>query len=84
MKVTYLGHAALSVQIKDKQLLVDPFISANPLAKDIDIQTLKADYILLTHAHQDHILDVEAIAKRTKAKIVSNYEIVSHYQNLRF
>jgi L-ascorbate metabolism protein UlaG (beta-lactamase superfamily) len=84
MKVTYLGHAALSVQIKDKQLLVDPFISANPLAKDIDIQTLKADYILLTHAHQDHILDVEAIAKRTKAKIVSNYEIVSHYQNLGF
>ena len=84
MKVTYLGHAALSVQIKDKQLLVDPFISANPLAKDIDIQTLKADYILLTHAHQDHILDVEAIAKRTNAKIVSNYEIVSHYQNLGF
>jgi len=84
MKVTYLGHAALSVQIKDKQLLIDPFISANPLAKDIDIQTLKADYILLTHAHQDHILDVEAIAKRTKAKIVSNYEIVSHYQNLGF
>ncbi len=84
MKVTYLGHAALSVQIKDKQLLIDPFISANPLAKDIDIQILKADYILLTHAHQDHILDVEAIAKRTKAKIVSNYEIVSHYQNLGF
>jgi len=84
MKVTYLGHAALSVQIKDKQLLVDPFISANPLAKDIDIQTLKADYILLTHAHQDHILDVEAIAKRTRAIIVSNYEIVTHFQNLGF
>ncbi len=84
MKVTYLGHAALSVQIKDKHILVDPFISANPLAKDIDIQALKADYILLTHAHQDHILDAEAIAKRTKAKIVSNYEIVSHFQNLGF
>lgn len=84
MKVTYLGHAALSVQIKDKQLLVDPFISGNPLAKDIDIQTLKADYVLLTHAHQDHILDVEAIVKRTNAKIVSNYEIVTHFQNLGF
>jgi L-ascorbate metabolism protein UlaG (beta-lactamase superfamily) len=84
MKVTSLGHAALAIQIKNIHILVDPFISANPLAKDIDIQTLKADYILLTHAHQDHILDVEAIAKRTNAKIVSNYEIVSHYQNLGF
>lgn len=84
MKVTYLGHSALSIQIKDLHILVDPFISANPLAKDIDINKLKADYILLTHAHQDHVLDVEMIAKRTKAKIVSNFEIVTHYQNLGF
>jgi len=84
MKVTYLGHAALAIQIKNIHILVDPFISANPLVKDIDIKKLKADYILLTHAHQDHVLDVEAIAKRTKAKIVSNFEIVTHYQNLGF
>jgi L-ascorbate metabolism protein UlaG (beta-lactamase superfamily) len=53
------------------------------MAKAIDISKLKADYILITHAHQDHILDVEAIAIRTKAKIVSNYEIVTHYNNLK-
>ncbi|WP_298370450.1 metal-dependent hydrolase [uncultured Lutibacter sp.] len=79
MKITYLGHSSLSIETKDKTLLIDPFISGNELAKEIDINTLQADYILITHAHQDHILDVEAIAKRTGAKIISNYEIVTHF-----
>ncbi len=81
MKITYLGHASLSIEIGGVHLLVDPFITANELAKSIDISKLKADYILITHAHQDHILDVETIAKRTNAKIISNYEIVMHYEN---
>ncbi|GAA4240992.1 metal-dependent hydrolase [Winogradskyella psychrotolerans] len=81
MKITFYGHAALGIQIKDINILVDPFISGNEKASAIDIDALKADYILVTHAHQDHILDVEAIAKRTGAIIVSNYEIVTHYQN---
>ncbi len=84
MKITYLGHAALAIEVAGKKLIVDPFISPNPLAKDIDVEALEADYILITHAHQDHIVDVDAIAKRTGAKIVSNYEIVTHYGNLGF
>jgi len=79
MKITYLGHAALSIEVQDTHLIVDPFVSPNELAKDIDINSLKADYILLTHAHQDHIVDVEAIVKNTGAKIISNFEIVNHY-----
>lgn len=84
MKITYLGHAGLSIEVAGKNLIVDPFISPNPLAKDIDIEVLEADYILITHAHQDHIVDVDAIAKRTGAKIISNFEIVTHYGNLGF
>ncbi|MFD1316018.1 metal-dependent hydrolase [Namhaeicola litoreus] len=84
MKITYLGHASLAIEVGGKNIVVDPFISANELAKEIDLDQLEADYILLTHAHQDHILDVERIAKRTKAKIVSNFEIVSYYENLGF
>ena len=80
MKITFLGHASLSIEIKDFVILVDPFITGNPKAEGIDVNTLKADYILVTHAHQDHILDVEAIAKRTEATIISNYEIVNYYQ----
>lgn len=80
MKITYLGHATLSIETKDKTLLIDPFISGNELAKHIDIQSLRADYILVTHAHQDHILDVEAIAKNTGATVISNYEIVTYFE----
>lgn len=82
MKITFYGHASLGIEINGIHLLVDPFITGNEKANDIDINTLKADYILLTHAHEDHILDAEAIAKRTGAKIVSNYEIVNYYGKL--
>ena len=79
MKITFLGHATLQIEVGGKTIIVDPFISGNELAKNIDVNSLKADYILITHAHQDHILDVETIAKNTRAKVVSNYEIVMHY-----
>ncbi|MCF7569441.1 metal-dependent hydrolase [Sabulilitoribacter arenilitoris] len=82
MKITFYGHASLGIQIQDTYILVDPFITGNPKASNIDINNLKADYILVTHAHQDHILDVEAIAKQTDAVIISNYEIVTHFGNL--
>ncbi|WP_378187773.1 metal-dependent hydrolase [Aquimarina sp. W85] len=81
MKITFYGQNSLLLEIDDCRVLVDPFISGNPLSKDkIDIDTIKADYILLTHAHEDHILDAEAIAKNNDAVIVSNYEIAMHYQ----
>jgi L-ascorbate metabolism protein UlaG (beta-lactamase superfamily) len=82
MIITYLGHASLQIEINGKFIIVDPFISANEKAKNISISDLKADYILLTHAHQDHILDAEVIAKNTGAKIISNFEIVTHYNDL--
>lgn len=81
MKVTFYGQNSLGIEIEGKHLIVDPFITGNDMAKDkVDINALKADYILLTHAHQDHILDVEAIAKNTGATIVSNAEIAWHYE----
>lgn len=80
MKITYLGHASLAIGANGKNLIIDPFISGNELAKHIDINALKADYILITHAHGDHILDVETIAKNTGAVIVSNAEIAGYYE----
>ncbi|OHX65150.1 metal-dependent hydrolase [Flammeovirga pacifica] len=79
MKVTYLGHASLLIETEGKKLLVDPFISANEKANHINIDALEADYILITHGHQDHVLDVESIAERTKATLISNFEIISYY-----
>ncbi len=79
MKITYLGHASLSIEAHGQVIIIDPYISENPLASHIDVDKLEADYILVTHAHGDHILDVERIAKRTGAKVVSNFEIVNHF-----
>ena len=79
MKITYLGHASLLIEFNEISIIVDPFVSGNPLASAIDVNDLDADYILITHAHQDHILDVEKIAKNTGATIISNYEIAMHY-----
>ncbi len=79
MKLRFLGQSSFSVEMGGKQLIFDPFISANPKATDINIEDLKADYILLSHGHQDHVLDAEAIAKNNEATIISNYEIVTWY-----
>ena len=80
MKITYYGQNTLSIEIGGATVLVDPFITQNDLSKDkVDIMDLKADYIFLTHAHFDHILDAEAIAKNTGAPIVGNFEIYQYY-----
>jgi len=81
MKITFYGQNSLAINVSGMDLIVDPFISGNPLSRDkININELKADYILLTHAHQDHILDAEVIAKNTGATIVSNYEIATYFE----
>ena len=82
MKITFLGHATLKIEVDNIHILVDPFITENQKASHIDINDLKADYILVTHAHNDHILDVEAIAKRTNAVVISNFEIVNYFEKL--
>lgn len=77
MKITYYGHSAFGIEISGKHLLFDPFISANPLAKGIIIDEIKADYILISHGHFGHIADALPIQKRTAACLVSNWEITS-------
>ncbi|WP_289659877.1 metal-dependent hydrolase [Flavobacterium panacagri] len=84
MKITYYGHASLAIEVGGKNIIVDPFITGNPKASGIDINSLKADYILVTHAHGDHVLDVETIAKNTNAVIVSNAEIATYYGSKGF
>lgn len=75
MDITYYGHSCFGVKINGKNILFDPFISPNELAKDINVDTVEADYILISHGHEDHIADALSIAKRTNAMIVTNWEI---------
>ena len=75
MKFTYYGHACFAVEAGGKTLLFDPFISPNPLAKDIDIKKVAADFILVSHGHGDHVADVVDIANRTGATVLAPYEV---------
>ncbi|MDF2449211.1 MAG: metal-dependent hydrolase [Bacteroidota bacterium] len=75
MEITYYGHSCFGVKINGKTILFDPFISPNELAKEINIDTVEADYILISHGHEDHIADAVSIAKRTNALVVTNWEI---------
>jgi L-ascorbate metabolism protein UlaG (beta-lactamase superfamily) len=81
MKFTYYGHSCFAVEIKGKKILFDPFISQNELAKNIDVNSIEADYILVSHGHFDHMADAEAIAKRTGATIVASWEIATWFGN---
>jgi len=74
IQVTWLSHAGFALQIGTHRILIDPFLSGNPLApaKPTD---LDADFILLSHGHGDHIGDAPAIARRTGATVVANNEI---------
>lgn len=85
MKITFYGHASIGIEVNGKFILVDPFISANPKASHINLDNLRPDYILITHAHQDHTLDVEYfMMNNPEAVIVSNAEIVTYYLSKGF
>ena len=81
MKVTYYGHSCFLLEVASKSILFDPFITGNPLAVDIKIQRIKADYILISHGHGDHIGDAVEIARQTNALVISNYEICNWIQD---
>ncbi len=76
LKLTWYGHSAFSLDISGTKLLIDPFLTNNPLAP-ISADKAEADYILLTHAHGDHLGDTVAIALRTKATVIGVVEVAN-------
>lgn len=79
MQLTYFGHSCFLLVTDKAKILFDPFITPNELAKDVDVTAIDCDYVFLSHGHEDHVADAESILKRTGAKVVSNFEIVSWY-----
>ncbi len=75
MNITYYGHSCFNVAVNSKNLLFDPFIKSNELAKHVDLNKVEADYILISHGHFDHIADAIFIAKRTGAMVICSWEI---------
>jgi len=81
MKFTFYGHACFGIESEGTKFLFDPFISGNELAKNIDINAIAADYILVSHGHGDHVADLVSIAERTGATLISSFEVVTWAQN---
>jgi len=75
MKFTSFGHSCFSVDVSGKTLLFDPFIKPNELARAVAFDQIKADYILISHGHFDHIADAVELARQTKATVIANFEI---------
>ncbi|MFM8981435.1 MAG: metal-dependent hydrolase, partial [Spartobacteria bacterium] len=75
MKYTYFGHSCFLVETGGCRLLFDPFITPNPLAASIDIKSIEADVILISHGHFDHVADAVALANQTGAQVIANWEI---------
>ena len=74
LKVTWYSHASFLIETDKARLLVDPFLTGNPLAP-VKADEVEADYIFISHGHGDHVGDSIPIAKRTGAMVVSNFEI---------
>lgn len=79
-KVTWYGHAALGLETNGHKLVVDPFLGGNPVAS-IKPEAVQANYILISHGHDDHVGDSVAIAQRTRAMVISVNEIALWFSN---
>lgn len=75
-KLTWYGHAAIAMDIDGTRVLLDPYISDNPTT-EVDMHDVPADFIIISHGHGDHVGDTLAIAKRTGAMVISNFEIAN-------
>jgi len=79
IKVTWYGHACVGLEVGEHRLLVDPFLTGNPLAATSP-DRLNPTAILISHGHGDHVGDALEIAKRTGALVISNFEICNWFQ----
>ncbi len=79
-KLTYLSHSAFLVEGSSHKLLIDPFLTGNSLAKTKP-EDIKCDYVLLTHAHGDHLGDSIEIAKNNDATVIATFELANYCQS---
>jgi len=77
--LTFLGHGTFELETGGKRVLIDPFLADNPAAT-VGPDDVSPDFIVITHGHGDHVGDVVAIAKRTGAKVIANFEITNWLQ----
>jgi L-ascorbate metabolism protein UlaG (beta-lactamase superfamily) len=80
VSITWHGHATFSLAVDGTRIIIDPFLTDNPAAKS-RADDVTADFMLLTHGHGDHTGDAVAVAKRTGALVIANFEICGWMSN---
>ena len=82
MKIIWLGHGSFRIETGDRVLLIDPWLTGNPMLPEDrhDAATRGATHILLTHAHFDHIADVLPLARKLKVPVVGQYDLMAHWE----
>jgi L-ascorbate metabolism protein UlaG (beta-lactamase superfamily) len=78
-KIIFHGHSFTELHLKGSKILIDPFISGNPLC-DISLDNTNCDYIILTHGHGDHFGDTIEIAKNNNATVIATAELAYYLQ----
>jgi L-ascorbate metabolism protein UlaG (beta-lactamase superfamily) len=80
MKIKYHGHSFVQIENEKHSILIDPFVSGNPMTKT-KVEELKCDYVILTHGHGDHTSDAITVAQKNKAMIISSFEIANYAES---
>ena len=73
-RLKFIGHSCFEIVTRGKSILIDPFLTGNPLAS-ATADELNPDVIIVSHGHGDHVGDTVDLAKRTNALVISNHEI---------
>ncbi|MFQ5585636.1 MAG: metal-dependent hydrolase, partial [Thermodesulfobacteriota bacterium] len=79
MKITYHSHSCFQLEGADHSIIIDPFLTDNPLSK-VTPEEIKVDTILVTHGHFDHVGDAVAIGKKNNATIIAPFELANYFQ----
>ncbi|KAE9627658.1 metal-dependent hydrolase [Parasedimentitalea maritima] len=81
MKIIWLGHGSFRIETGDKVLLIDPWLTGNPVLPEVahDAAITGATHILLTHVHFDHVVDVLPLAKKLGLTVVGQYDLIGYW-----
>lgn len=82
MNIIWLGHASFRIEIGGQILLIDPWLTGNPMldAGQHDTATDGVTHILLTHGHFDHVADILPLARKYDVPVVGQYDLMAHYE----
>ncbi|MCP3970342.1 MAG: metal-dependent hydrolase [Rhodobacteraceae bacterium] len=82
MKITWLGHGSFRIEIEDQTLLVDPWLTGNPMLPEESHEAAVAGgtHLILTHTHFDHVADMLPLARRLKIPVVGQYDLMAYWQ----